>query len=93
MKTNQKYKRGAKITVCKEMPSYMRHFQSGFNAIVEYTYAQRYGGGNIDSYSLIVLDDKDKPINAYSWYEENQLTLIDADIEKGKQIIEDYYFG
>ena len=88
-----KFKRGSKVAVCKEMPSYMSHFENGFNAIVEYTYAQKYGGDDIDSYSLIVLDDNNEPINSISWYEENQLTLISDDLAKGKEIIEKYEFG
>ena len=88
-----KYARGTKISVCKEMPTSMSHFESGFNAIVEYTYAQKYGGDDIDNYSLIVLNDKDEPINSISWYNENQLTLISDDVSKGKEIIEKYEFG
>ena len=88
-----KYPRGSKVAVCKEMPESMSHFESGFNAIVEYTYAQKYGGDDIDSYSLIVLNDNDEPINSISWYHENQLTLISDDVIKGKEIIEKYEFG
>ena len=88
-----KFQRGSKVAVCKEMPSYMSHFESGFNAIVEYTYAQKYGGDDINSYSLIQLDENDNPINSISWYEENQLTLISDHIAKGKEIIERYEFG
>ena len=88
-----KFARGSKVAVCKEMPRYMSHFRSGFNAIVEYTYAQKYGGYDIDSYSLIVLNDNDEPINSIAWYEENQLTLISDDVNKGKEIIEKYEFG
>lgn len=71
----------------------MAHFDSDFNAIVEYTYAQKYGGDDINSYSLIQLDENDNPINSISWYEENQLTLISDDLAKGKEIIERYEFG
>ena len=71
----------------------MSHFKSGFNAIVEYTYAQKYGGDDINSYSLIVLDENNSPINSISWYEEGQLTLISDDVVKGKEIIENYEFG
>lgn len=88
-----KFPIGSKVAVCKEMPSYMAHFDSGFNAIVEYTYAQKYGGDDIDSYSLIVLDENDNPINSISWYRENQLTLISDDLVKGKEIIKRYEFG
>ena len=92
-KVTPKYARGSKVAVCKEMPASMSHFESGFNAIVEYTYAQKYGGDNVDSYSLIVLNEKDEPINSISWYYENQLTLISNDVSKGKEIIEKYELG
>ncbi len=90
---NQKFPRGSKVAVCKEMPRYMSHFESGFNAIVEYTYSQKYGGNDIYSYSLIQLDENDNPINSICWYEESQLTLISDDIARGKEIIERYEFG
>jgi len=88
--SKQKFKRGAKIRVCKEMPPNMSHFDSDFEAIVEYTYNQKYGGGDIDSYSLIMLDENGDPINSIAWYEENQLTLIDNDIKTGLKIISNY---
>ena len=88
----QKFPRGSKVAVCKEMPSCVSHFESGFNAIVQYTYAQKYGGDDINSYSLIKLDENDNPINNISWYTENQLSLISDDLVKGKDIIERYFF-
>ncbi len=88
----QKFARGSEVFICKEMPISMSHFPSGFNAIVEYTYKQRYGGDNIDSYSIIVLDENKEPTNAIAWYYENQLTLISDDVARGKEIIEKYNF-
>ena len=92
-KLGQKFPRGCFVKVCDKMPSHMSHFESGFFGIVEYTYAQKYGGSDVGSYSLIVLDDEGKPVNSISWYEENQLTLVDNDIEAGKRIIEAYKFS
>ena len=91
-KPSQKFKRGSRIKVDDEMPSHMSHFPAGFEAIVEYTYAQRYGGSNVDGYCLIVLDKNGKPINVTAWYEENQLTLISDDIKTGLGIIESYRY-
>ena len=85
----QKFSRGARVKVCRIMPSYMSHFQSGFEAIVEYTYAQKYGGTDVKSYSLIMLKNN-VPVNAIAWYEENQLTLISNDIKDGLKIIKEY---
>lgn len=87
---NQKFKRGSRIKVDDKMPSWMSHFDCGFEGIVEYTYAQKFGGNNIDSYSLIVLDKNNNPINTGAWYHEDQLTLIDDDIEPGLKIIGSY---
>jgi len=89
----QKFKRGSRVHVCKDMPSYMNHFESNFDAIVEYTYAQKYGGKDIDSYALIVLNDAGTPVNSVAWYEENQLSLLNDDTKAGLDIIEQYNLG
>lgn len=90
---NQKFKRGSRVHVCENMPSYMRHFESDFDAIVDHTYAQQFGGSDIDSYNLIMLDDDGTPINSLAWYREDQLTLISDDIKAGLEIIELYRYG
>lgn len=90
--SKQKFKRGSRVKVCKEMPPEMEHFDSDFEAIVEYTCDQKYNDGDIDSYSLIMLDENNNPIDSVAWYEENQLTLINADIKTGLKIINDYEF-
>lgn len=87
----QKFKRGCRVKVDDVMPRHMSHFIAGFEGIVEYTYAQEYGGGHIKSYSLIVLKDG-KPVNTSAWYDESQLTLINADTAAGLAIIEAYKY-
>jgi len=84
---NQKFHRGARVKVCDEMPPDMSHFPSGFEAIVNYTYGQKFWGDDANSYCLIVLNDKREPINEIAWYCENQLTLVDDDIKTGLEII------
>lgn len=86
----QKFPRGALVKVCDKMPPSMRQFDSGFRAIVEHTYAQKYWGSNVESYSLIKLDENDNPIGSSAWYYECQLTLISDDIQAGLKIIEEY---
>ena len=86
---NQKFKRGQRVKVADEMPEYMSHFPKGFEAIVEYTYGQKYDGEDYDNYSLIVLE-KGKPINSIAWYYESQLTLLNKDCKVGLKIIKDY---
>ena len=87
---NHKFKRGSLIKVCDEMPPHMSHFESGFKGIVEYTYGQKYGGDNVNDYSLIVLNDEYEPINSISWYKEDQLELLSDDVEIGILIIKAY---
>jgi hypothetical protein len=87
----QKFKRGQKVYICKNLGENMSHFTKDCNAIINYTYSEIYGGNDIKSYSLLILDNEDKPINMCSWYEEWQLTLIsDFDIDIGCEMLEEY---
>ena len=70
----QKFRKLSRVRVCDEMPDHMSHFDSGFEAIVEGTYSQLYGGGNIRDYSLYKIDSEGKICNNISWYVESQLT-------------------
>jgi len=73
------------------MPSFMSHFESGFEAIVEYSYAQKFGGDDVKSYSLCQLKDG-RIVNKIAWYDEEQLTLLDKDTEKGFALLGQYYY-
>lgn len=86
----QKFKRGEIVKVADKMPPCMEHFETGFIGVVEYTYAQQYGGDDIKSYSLIMLDDNKKPIDSIAWYKENQLTIVSEDTERGEKLIEEF---
>lgn len=86
---DQKFPRGARVKVADEMPSYMSHFDKGFEAIVQYTYGQKFGGFNTNQYSLIY-ETKDGYFSV-AWYEEDQLTLISDDTEQGMKIIEAHH--
>ncbi len=86
----QKFRKLSFVHVCKEMPSWMSHFPSDFDAIVDGTYSQIYSGDNIDSYALWQLRDG-KVVNQLSWYKEDQLTLLDEqDRDKAEDMIEEY---
>ena len=86
----QKFKKLKFVRVCKEMPCYMEHFDSDFDAIVCGTYSQIYGGGNIGEYSLYKIEGG-KIVNRICWYEESQLSLLaDQNHERAEQMIEDY---
>ncbi len=70
----QKFPIGCRVRICDDLGSSMRHFNSGCNATVEYTYAQAYGGTDTDLYSL-----KIDNYGQVSWYHEWQLTEIKAE--------------
>lgn len=89
----QKFRRLTFVKVCKELPAFMWHFHSDFIGIVRGTYSQMYGGTDIGSYSLYVVDG-DKVVNNISWYYESQLTeLENQDREKAEEMIEEYIFS
>jgi hypothetical protein len=72
----QKFFKGDLVQI-GEMPSYMSHFDGNCKAIVLYTYAESYGGGARESkqYCLHLLPRGGES----SWYEEDQLTLVEPD--------------
>jgi hypothetical protein len=86
----QKFLRGQRVRIDKVMPSCMSHFECNTDAIISYTYAQKFGGNNIKSYNLMLINENDEPWNMVAWYEENQLTLISEDIKDGLEMIEKY---
>lgn len=89
----QKFRKLTFVHICKEMPSHMSCFESDFDAIVNGTYSQLYGGKDIDSYSLFVLrGDGKKIIDKISWYKECQLTALEKqDSKLAEELIEKYH--
>ncbi len=88
----QKFKQYSFVHVCKEMPSWMEHFPSDFDAIVMGTYSQLYGGTNVKSYCLYPLNNG-KIYNQIAWYEESQLTQIEnVDNLDAEELAEEYRF-
>ena len=88
----QKFGKLRFVRVCQDMPSSMRYFESGFDAIVNGSYSQIYGGTGINAYSLYQIKD-DVIVNRLSWYEEDQLTLLPMqDRDRAEEMIEDYNF-
>lgn len=88
----QKYFHGQRVKVDAKTPAHMRHFESGFEGIVDYSYTDRYGGkaGDGPCYSLLVLDNNDTPVNRISWYYETQLTLLSDDRAAGEKLFQQY---
>ncbi len=67
----QKFKPGTRVRIADDLGDYMKHFKSGVNATVQYSYAQAYGGDNVESYSLDI-----DGFGECAWYKEHQLTAI-----------------
>lgn len=84
----QKFPRGTKVRV-GEMPPYKSHFDANFDGIIEHTYAQKFGGYDIENYCLIQLKNG-KPVNSIAWYQTDQITFIGSDTQAGIKIIEEY---
>ena len=72
--SNQMFQKGDLVRVTKDMPSHMSHFTSDIDAIVIGSYADQYGGSDTKDYTLHLRGGGE-----CSWYEENQLSLIERD--------------
>ncbi len=73
----QKFLPGEFVTILKNLPSCMSHFESGIPAMVEHTHSHAYHGDDIDYYSLLIRSNYSKKWISVSWYEENQLEKIE----------------
>jgi hypothetical protein len=92
----QKFKRGSRVKITD--PHEARRMREWYGvpndeAIVAYTYRQKFRCGDHNSYSLIMLDEAGKGINQISWFYEKQLEQASEDIQPGLAIIEAYEFG
>lgn len=90
----QKFFRGQRVRLAKKFPKEMSHFGGkGKEAIVIGSYRDQNDGGDVDSFSLLLLIKGDKNLNkAYecSWYDSNMMSLISDNRKKGEQIIQNY---
>ena len=57
----QKFLQGMRVYVAKDLSNYTIHCHSDIDAIVIGTYSQLCSGQDINSYGLLLLDDKEKP--------------------------------
>jgi hypothetical protein len=94
-KNQQKFLRGQRVHITKDMPFYMSRFGCDCDAIVQGSYRDQYGSDvrgedNQKLYSLLLLNKRGKPVDDCSWYEEYQLTLVDGDRDKGEALIQSY---
>lgn len=72
----QKYFKGDLVRIAADLGPSMDHFEKDCEAVVMYSYTERYGKApNSDNqYCLFVLTDGYK--GEVSWYNEDQLTFI-----------------
>lgn len=67
---------GDLVRVADDLGESMSHFASGCNAIVEYSYLEKYGPGGDNTYSLHI-----ENVGSSAWYYAHQLTFIRHDPE------------
>ena len=91
IQSKQKFLRGQRVRISDVMPNCMRHFECGCEAIVVSTYRETCGRHSYpQDYTLLILNVNGEPSRSVSWYEENQLTLINSDRDSGEQLIQTY---
>lgn len=89
----QKFKRGSRVKLSPAEMVRMKWYGVSDEAIVAYTYRQKFRCGDNKSYSLVMLNAAGEPINAISWFDESQLTLLSDDLPAGLAIIERYEYA
>jgi len=72
----QKFMAGTKVHITKDLGHSMKHFPSDCDALVDHSYAELYGGDDILSYSLTLLNSSGNETGSVAWYKEDQLTEI-----------------
>ena len=88
----KKFRRFTFVHVCKEMPEYMDHFKSDFDAIVGDCLLStlRQDGSRIFEYSLYEIKNNEV-VDELAWYHEYQLTALEKqDKEKAEDMIDKY---
>lgn len=78
----QKFKKNTVVRIAKDLGTSMPHFTNNCLAIVEYTYAEKYGGDDNKSYSLHIEGE-----GSSAWYYENQLTYVD---DHGEELLKQW---
>jgi hypothetical protein len=90
-KKNQEFVRGQRVKIADNLVSSMSHFPSGLEAIVVGSYKDQYpeewSSSSHKEYTLLILSEDPYTI---SWYNENQLTLIDGNVEAGYMLLGKY---
>lgn len=76
MKTQQYFNTFDLVHIAKDLGEGMSHFPNDIDAIVLYSYAQRFGRTDNMVYCLLI-----KGKGTISWYHQSQLTLIEKNQE------------
>ena len=87
-----KFRRFTFVRVCKNVPSFMSHFDSDFYAITGDSELStlRQDGTRIFEYTLYKFENG-KVVNELAWYYESQLTALEnQDREKYEELVEQY---
>ncbi len=90
MNAPQKFTRGDVVHIAADLGSSMFHFEKDKDVVILGSYADKFGGTNTHSYTVLFIEDG----NEISWYEEYQLTFLrhedEGFIEKIKKAREEY---
>lgn len=71
----QKFSKGDYVKIADDLGSSMGHFSGrGKNAVIEYSYSEKYGNNNCVNHTYSVYVENQ---GSSSWYYENQLELIE----------------
>ena len=68
-----RFQPGDLVRIAKNLGMAARYLHTDAEAIVEYSYAGKYGGNEHNSYSLYI-----RGIGKSFWYDANHLTLIES---------------
>lgn len=72
MGAEREYRHGDLVRIADDLGPHKIHFEKGCEAIIDYSYAERYGGDDRDSYAVIFPETG----NRVSWYQGGELTFI-----------------
>lgn len=88
----QKFPAYSFVHICKDMPSWMKHFDSDFDGIVKGTYSQIFGKKDINSYEICKIE-QGLVVECIAWYEESQLSLLEQqNYILAQEMCEDFIF-
>ena len=71
----QQFFLGDLVHITKDLPKSMSHFECDQPAIVLYSYAEKFGGDDVENFSVFLIESQ----NEVCWYHPENLTLIESD--------------